>query len=46
MSHEEQIDSRIRCTHRFLQETMSALITEKGFEAMHLPSGLNLGNQF
>jgi AcrR family transcriptional regulator len=34
MSHEEQIDLRIRRTHRFLQEAMIELITEKGFEAI------------
>lgn len=34
MSHEEQTDLRIRRTHRFLQEAMIELITEKGFEAI------------
>jgi AcrR family transcriptional regulator len=34
MSHEEQIDLRIRRTHRFLQEAMIELITKKGFEAI------------
>lgn len=34
MSHEEQIDLRIRRTHRFLQEAMIELINEKGFEAI------------
>ena len=34
MSHEEQIDLRIRRTHKFLQEAMIELITEKGFEAI------------
>jgi AcrR family transcriptional regulator len=34
MSHEEQIDLRIRRTHHFLQEAMIELITEKGFEAI------------
>ena len=34
MSHEEQTDLRIRRTHKFLQEAMIELITEKGFEAL------------
>ncbi len=34
MSHEEQIDLRIRRTHKFLQEAMIELITEKGFDAL------------
>ena len=34
MSHEEQTDLRIRRTHRFLQEAMIELITEKGFDAI------------
>jgi len=34
MSHEEQIDLRIRRTHKFLQEAMIELITEKGFDAI------------
>ncbi len=34
MSHEEQTDLRIRRTHKFLQEAMIELITEKGFEAI------------
>ena len=34
MSHEEQTDLRIRRTHKFLQEAMIALITEKGFDAI------------
>ncbi len=34
MSHEEQIDLRIRRTHKFLQEAMIDLITEKGFDAI------------
>ena len=34
MSHEEQIDLRIRRTHKFLQEAMIELITEKGFESI------------
>ncbi len=32
MSHEEQTDLRIRRTHKFLQEAIIELITEKGFE--------------
>jgi len=34
MSHEEQTDLRIRRTHHFLQEAMTELITEKGFDAI------------
>ena len=34
MSHTEQTDLRIRRTHKFLQEAMIELITEKGFEAI------------
>lgn len=34
MSHEEQPDLRIQRTHKFLQEAMIALITEKGFDAI------------
>jgi AcrR family transcriptional regulator len=34
MSHEEQIDLRIRRTHRFLQEAMIELITEQEFAAI------------
>ena len=34
MSHEEQTDLRIQRTHKFLQEVMIALITEKGFDAI------------
>ncbi len=34
MSHEEQSDLRIRRTHKFLQEAMIELITEKGFDAI------------
>ncbi len=34
MSHEEQIDLRIRRTHKFLQEAMIELITENGFDAI------------
>jgi AcrR family transcriptional regulator len=34
MSHEEQTDLRIRRTHKFLQEAMIELITEKGFDAI------------
>ncbi len=34
MSHVEQTDLRIRRTHKFLQEAMIELITEKGFEAL------------
>ena len=34
MSHAAQTDLRIRRTHRFLQEAMIELITEKGFEAI------------
>ncbi|HEX4207227.1 MAG TPA: TetR/AcrR family transcriptional regulator [Ktedonobacteraceae bacterium] len=34
MSHEEQTDLRIRRTHKFLQEAMIELITEKGFDAV------------
>jgi AcrR family transcriptional regulator len=34
MSHEEQTDLRIRRTHKFLQEAMIELITEKGFDAL------------
>ena len=34
MSHVEQIDLRIRRTHKFLQEAMIELITEKGFDAI------------
>lgn len=34
MSHEEQTDLRIRRTHKFLQEAIIELITEKGFEAI------------
>ena len=34
MSHEEQADLRIRRTHKFLQEAMIELITEKGFDAL------------
>ena len=33
MSHEEQTDLRIQRTHKFLQEAMIELITEKGFDA-------------
>ena len=34
MSHEEQTDLRIRRTHKFLQEAMIELITEKSFDAI------------
>ena len=34
MSHEEQPDLRVRRTHKFLQEAMIELITEKGFDAI------------
>ena len=34
MSHEAQTDLRIRRTHKFLQEAMIELITEKGFDAI------------
>ncbi len=34
MSHEEQIDLRIRRTHKFLQEAMIELINERGFDAI------------
>ena len=34
MSHEEQTDLRIRRTHKFLQEAMIELITEKSFDAL------------
>ena len=34
MSHEVQTDLRIRRTHKFLQEAMIGLITEKGFDAL------------
>ena len=34
MSHEEQTDLRIQRTHKFLQEAMIELITEKGFDAI------------
>ncbi|MBA2678434.1 MAG: TetR/AcrR family transcriptional regulator [Ktedonobacteraceae bacterium] len=34
MSHEDQTDLRIRRTHKFLQEAMVELITEKGFDAI------------
>jgi AcrR family transcriptional regulator len=34
MSHSEQTDLRIRRTHKFLQEAIIELITEKGFEAI------------
>ena len=34
MSHEVLIDLRIRRTHKFLQEAMIELITEKGFDAL------------
>nr|BBH86803.1 TetR family transcriptional regulator [Thermosporothrix sp. COM3] len=34
MSHAQQTDLRIRRTHKFLQEAMIELITEKGFEAI------------
>jgi AcrR family transcriptional regulator len=34
MSHEEPTDLRIRRTHKFLQEAMIELITEKGFDAI------------
>ncbi len=34
MLHEEQTDLRIRRTHKFLQEAMIELITEKGFDAL------------
>ncbi len=34
MSHEEETDLRIRRTHKFLQEAMIELITEKGFDAI------------
>src|SRR5215467_8083756 len=34
MSHEAQTDLRIRRTHKFLQEAMIDLITEKGFDAI------------
>jgi AcrR family transcriptional regulator len=34
MLHEAQTDLRIRRTHKFLQEAMVDLITEKGFEAI------------
>jgi AcrR family transcriptional regulator len=34
MSHEEPIDLRIRRTHKFLQEAMIELISEKGFDVL------------
>ena len=34
MSHEVQTDLRIRRTHKFLQEAIIELITEKGFDAI------------
>ena len=34
MSHEVQTDLRIQRTHKFLQEAMIELITEKGFDAI------------
>jgi AcrR family transcriptional regulator len=34
MSHEEPTDLRVRRTHKFLQEAMIALISEKGFDAI------------
>jgi AcrR family transcriptional regulator len=34
MSHEEPTDLRIRRTHKFLQEALIDLITERGFEAI------------
>lgn len=34
MSQNEQVDLRIRRTHRFLQEALIELITERGFEAI------------
>lgn len=34
MSHIEQTDLRIRRTHKFLQEAIIELITEKGFDAL------------
>lgn len=34
MSHEEQVDLRIRRTHHLLQEAIIELITEKGFDAI------------
>jgi AcrR family transcriptional regulator len=34
MSQEEQTDLRIRRTHKFLQEAMIELITEKGFDTL------------
>jgi AcrR family transcriptional regulator len=34
MSHEEQTDLRIQRTHKFLQDAMIELITEKGFDAI------------
>ena len=34
MSHVEQTDLRVRRTHKFLQEAMIELITEKGFDAI------------
>ncbi|HEV2661032.1 MAG TPA: TetR/AcrR family transcriptional regulator [Ktedonobacteraceae bacterium] len=34
MSHEEQIDLRVRRTQKFLQEAMIELIAEKGFDAI------------
>ncbi len=34
MSHEEQTDLRIRRTHKFLQEAIIELITEKGFDTI------------
>ncbi|HET8913532.1 MAG TPA: TetR/AcrR family transcriptional regulator [Ktedonobacteraceae bacterium] len=34
MSHEEQTDLRIRRTHKFLQDAMIELISEKGFDAI------------
>jgi AcrR family transcriptional regulator len=34
MSHEEPTDLRIRRTHKFLQEAMIELITEKGFDTI------------
>ena len=34
MSHEEQTDSRIRRTHRFLQDAMIELITKKAFDTI------------
>lgn len=33
MSHDEQIDLRVRRTHKFLQEAMIELISEQGFDA-------------